>query len=298
MKIAYYPEGDRTLASSRMRVYRVGDALEKRGHQVAYNPFNAAGCSVMVVQKKAAYHLRETMRQARAHGVRVIWDCDDWLADGPVDLVDTITVDTPSKRELYPGAMVVPDALDVDDGAPVKIMHAETLERVVWFGGADNVHHAGNVAEACRRMGLMMTVITNLDRAIWAFDPNVTGVMWGLKTVDGDLVKHDAAVCSYVPDPRGLEWVHSKSANRVLKAWGLGLPVAGTPIPDYVEVGLHYLATTVPEWITVLDQLRDRTAREVDALAGWHVAQKYQADRIAALWERVFIYEPAHIGRG
>jgi hypothetical protein len=55
MKIAYYPAGPRTFASSRMRCYRPADALKAMGHEITVNelPLNA---DVLVVQKRWDIH--------------------------------------------------------------------------------------------------------------------------------------------------------------------------------------------------------------------------------------------------
>jgi hypothetical protein len=291
VKIVYYTAGDRSFASSRLRAWMVGDALAEMGHQITFNvdpnwPF----ADVHIFQKR--FDLSNMMEGLSKAGRCIVWDCDDYIADGPVIWADIVTVDTSVKQTLYPDAVVVPDVLDVPDGAIIKMEHSDDLNRVVWFGNADNLYHAANAAEACEHLGLCFVVITQLDK--------VTGEQrgmasewheWDLSTIDGLLIQCDLAACSYMadgPGPWPQAWVNSKSANRLLKAWGLGMPVVGTPIPSYVEAGLAHQATTIDEWIRELEMMRICGVRMGDAIRGVNVASAYRADIVAGQWLEVF----------
>lgn len=289
MRIAYYTAGDRSFASSRLRAWMVGDALSRLGHQVTFNADpNETTADVYVFQKR--FDLPDMMCDLRTIGKPVIWDCDDCIPDGPVEYADLVTVDTPVKRALYPGAVVIPDALDVSEKATMKADHTNELNQVVWFGNADNLYHAANVAEACKRLDLRMVVITQIDK-VSVEQRELAGAWheWDLSTIDDLLTSCDLAACSYVFDGEWPHaWVNSKSANRMLKAWGLGLPVIGTPIPSYVEAGLVHQATTVEEWRRELDVMRSSVARLKDAQYGMAIASAYRADLIAERWLEVF----------
>jgi hypothetical protein len=267
----------------------VGDALSRLGHQVVFNqdPNEEPG-DVNIFQKR--FDLPELMARLRNADKRVIWDCDDYIPDGPIEYADLVTVDTLAKLELYPGAVIIPDALDIPDDATPKTHHTEELNRVVWFGNADNLYHAANVSGACKQLGLCFVVITQLDKVPdeqreWASE----WYEWDLSTIDNLLIQCNLAACSYVSDGLWSQaWVNSKSANRLLKAWGLGLPVIGTPIPSYVEVGLLHKATTVDEWCDELRIMSGHATRLADARNGMTVASTYQAKRIANKWLEVF----------
>jgi hypothetical protein len=287
MIISYYTAGPRTWPSSRLRAYMVGDVLEQWGHTVWYNPPDASHSDVIVLQKR--FDLNERIAGWRNAGARVFFDVDDYMPDGPALLVDTVTVDTSAKLDLYPGAVIVPDCLDIQADSPRKMAHNENLRRVVWFGSADNVYHITNAAEATRRLGLEFIIITDLERHPVGQAHGVTGVQWSLSNVDQYIVEADLVVCPYVFTGKwGKAWVQSKSANRVLKAWGLGMPVAATPIPSYVEIGTQHFASTVDDWLITLRGLMDQEARERDASRGWRIAQQYRAEQIASQWLRVF----------
>jgi len=299
MKIVYFTEGPETLASSRLRCYRPGRALAQAGHDVQFNPERISGVDVIIIQKRAWERFGrrgiETLKQV---GARIVWDVDDLYVwnDPPTDLVDLVTVDTAAKLKVYPGAVVVPDCLDVDDDAPRKTQHSEWLRSIVWFGGGDNAYHARNAIEAANQLHLEMTLITNLAGSslnVGYYD-NVHGVQWDVSNIDAAIIAADLVVCPYVfngPQPR--EWIEAKSANRVYKAWGLGMPVAGTPIPSYIEAGLNYQGETIDEWRALYTVLAGRQAREYAAEQGYALAQTQRADVIKDAWLRAFevVYE-------
>lgn len=293
MRIAYHTAGDRSMASSRLRAWMIGDALERMGHEV-YLPnqfWPATLPDVMVFQKVFHANAIAEMKEYRRRGVRIVWDCDDYIPNGPVGCADVVTVDTPAKLDLYPNAVVIPDALDIEDGDLwVKSGHAATLQSVVWFGNADNVYHAGAVAEACRELGLQLKIITQID-ALKAGDtpPDARLIEWNPNTVDAHIARADVAACSYVLQGRWSEaWVKSKSANRLLKAWGLGMPVVGTPIPSYMAAGLGHWATTADEWVTALAMMQSAAVRAEDGERGLLIANNYRAEVVANKWLEVF----------
>lgn len=288
MRIAYFPAGPRTFASSRMRCYRPGEALEKLGHEVSYAALSTV--DVVVIQKR--YDLPVLMQDLRQRGVRVIFDVDDMMFDlSPFELADVVTTDTEYKREQWPTAVVVPDCLDLDDDAPKKSVQADYLKRAVWIGSAENVYHIRYAAEACNRLGIELIVITDTNSPKFAaYSRDVTGVQWSLDTVDQQMIECDVCLCPYVISGGewGEAWVRSKSENRIVKAYGLGLPVIGTPIPSYVSAGLQYCAETTEEWIAALQAISPRAAREVDAERGYLIAQQYRAEVVAEKWLEVF----------
>lgn len=289
MKIAYYTAGGREMASSRLRAWKIGDAFSAMGHEVTFNEEpGTIRPDVAVFQKR--FDLNGLMTAYRNWGTFVVWDCDDHMANGPTAYADLVTVDTPAKLALYPGALVVPDALDLPDGTPVKVDYETRLTSVVWFGNPENFYHAATVATACRQLGIQFNVITRVDglsdieraRADHLYE-------WSIYDVEERIIESDLVVLPCLPDGRWSgEWVRSKSANRLLKAWGLGMPVIATPIPSYIEVGLLHQATTPQEWIEQLTLMKHVHARVEDAERGVRIAIQYHAHLIAQQWLEVF----------
>ena len=251
---------------------------------------NLVKCDVVVVQKR--FDFSQEIAFYKAQGIPVVFDCDDLMENIPFNGVDVVTTDTPYKKEYWrkPNVIVVPDALDLDADSPKKSTHADVLQRVVWCGNPENVYHIANAAEACQHLDLEFTAITDLGKTgSWACDRNVQGIQWDVDSVDEELIQHDLFVAPFLFDGQwGEEWVKSKSANKVLKAWGLGLPVIGCPIPAYEDAGVKYLAYTVEEWVTAFTALMECTAREQDAERGYTIAQQYRAERVAPQWLDVF----------
>lgn len=297
MRIAYFSAGDENFASSRLRVHKIAAELRKlEDVEVVINGYPWTS-DVIVVQKRI--DLYSVMQQAKEQGIRVVYDVDDCMPNliDPSE-VDVITVDTAAKLELYPGAVVVPDCLDVSEYHPQKSVHTDNVTHLVWTGNADNLYHMANVAQACRDLCIVWTVVTDLQSPVfmetirpWAKDVKgwMQCIQWNKDSVDRILVPHDLFVAPFMFDGKwSSEWVKSKSANRILKAWALGLPVAGTAIPAYTEAGLRYQAQTVEEWRDILTQLQDPVLRAQDARRGSDIAQQFTADKVAKQWLEVF----------
>lgn len=293
MKIEFFPCGTRRTASSRLRAYMIAEALSDMGHDVGLSLYNTspdtapAGTDVVVIQKR--FYLKALAQHCMAQGIRVVFDCDDLIDGADQFPCDVLTTDTPFKAVRWPRAMVIPDVLDIEPGAEIKTRHRDTLGNVVWTGNAENTYHLANVAAACSRLNLALTVITDLASSAYAYYNGVSGVAWDVDTVDAELVQADLAVCPFVLEDGAWseDWVKSKSANKLLKCWGLGLPVIGTPIPSYVEAGLRYKASTVDEWTAQLLNLRSPLLRRADAQRGYALAQKYRAGEVARRWLEV-----------
>ena len=83
-------------------------------------------------------------------------------------------------------------------------------------------------------------------------------------------------------------WVAAKGENRLLKAWALGMPVAGAGIESYCDHGMRYFAQTTEHWVHVFGLLRSMSARQADAELGRATALKNSASIIAQKWLEVF----------
>lgn len=288
MNIVYYTAGSRDWASSRLRAWKVADALQELGHTVTMNPPLLPETDVLVVQKRT--DVVDAMQIARKRGVRIIYDVDDYIPNLPVDCADVVTVDTPAKQDLYPRALVIPDCLDIDEHSPVKADHAPRLERIVWYGNAENAYHVRDAYTAARRLGLQLFLITSEPpRELLVQLAGAQWFGWQAQSIDQEIIAHDLVICPYIFDGDWPEtWVKSKSANRILKAWALGMPVAGTAIPAYVDAGLKYCASTVADWERTLTTLMDQQARILDANVGLRIAYAFDARSLVYQWLQVF----------
>jgi hypothetical protein len=287
MRINYFPAGGLEFASSRLRVFKIAAALRNLGHGVIFKDFSIANCDAIVFQKNWNHY--GAMQMFKAAGKRIIFDVDDLIATPIPPEVDVITVDTAAKLALFPNAVVIPDALDVESNSPRKVEHAEKLTKVVWVGNSENTYHLRNAAEACRRLGLELTVITDLHGRSYAHYDGVQGLAWDLHTVDDEMIKADLFISPFIFDGEwGEAWVKSKSPNRLLKAHALGLPVVATMIPSFEDVGIFCAAYTVDEWVGALRMFESKEVRERDAERGLAIAQRYTADKVVEKWLEVF----------
>lgn len=287
MKIAYFPLGGLDVASSRLRVHKIVPELQSWGHEVEVLPISATKLvgdfDLVVVQKRL--DLRGEMTRWQ---VPSVFDFDD-----PTPRLPKCTLVTAGSEELHrrhPSSVYIPDALDVDNVDVYKSKHPDDIKRVCWFGLACNAYHAEAVKDACNELGLQLVIITDVDgKHTYTRWQGVEYIKWELETVDCNIMACDLVVCPYLHGGRWpASWVEAKGENRVLKAWALGMPVAGTPVPSYVEHELQHWATTVDEWKVVLERLRSRRLRIIDARYGRQIALQRTADRVASLWEQAF----------
>lgn len=294
MIINYLTAGSRDFASSRLRAYLPGDEIAKYGHTVTFNGGIETPADIFVFQKRFNERDQALMRQCHARGIKVVLDVDDMMNDIPFSLADVLTTDTKYKQEFWPNAVVVPDVCDIESGAIRKSVHTENLTKVVWVGNAENAYHLRDCASACHFLRIELTVITDLNNRAYsnfAYTDGVQGVAWDVKTVDAEMIKADVAVFPLVfdgPYAHRREWIESKSENKIVKAWALGLPVIGTPIPSYLAAGLRNSASTHDGWVEALERFRPRGTRIADAKAGAKTAKTYAVEKIALKWMDVF----------
>lgn len=270
----------REAASSRLRAYLIGDVLQHQGHEVLYDPPAVTPVDAAVFVK---WGDQETFAAWRAAGAKVVFDMPDyWPHQVPLAAhADAVTVNTPGVFDLYRdrNPVLIPDALDVTPASPLKTGQAPDVLSVCWYGGWYSIENAAMVGRACQALGLTFVMITGFPADIPAPSYPVEIVPWSLETIDQAITACDVAAC---PSARP----HA-SPNRPLKAWALGMPVAGTPIRSYVEVGLRHQATTLDEWITALETLRDPALRQADADAGWITTRAFRAEVLAERWLEV-----------
>jgi hypothetical protein len=268
------------------------DTYETLGHSVKFNPTKIEKADVVVFQKRA--DLVTLMRRYRQHGTRVVLDVSDY-GRYPAQHADITVVGTKQLTTLYPCAIIVPDVLDINDSVTPRTTHNDDLLKIVWFGTPENTMQAGPVATACNRLGLSLHMISNHTRRYAVRIPGTVRLPWSLATIDSLLVRYDLAACPFILEGcqgfksfRSKAYLACKSGNRPLKAWALGLPVIGSPIPSYIDCGVVHLATSVDEWTEKLIELRSRTLRAEDAARGATLIAPYRTEVVAQQWLKVF----------
>jgi hypothetical protein len=288
MRIVYYTLGNSVTGSTRLRVLVPAQYLRTSGCEVILNPTRPVPADVAVFQKRA--DMPGLMRQYRTNGARVVMDICDF-GKFPAELADVTVVSVPYLKRWYKDALVIPDALDVNESSKPKRRHEDMLRSVVWFGGPENIVQASNVAVACQRIRLPLTVISNHKSKYATKLAGAQYRQWTLGQIDRMLPQYDLAVCPFLldgPKFRSLEYLSCKSPNRPLKAWALGLPVAGSPIPSYRQCGVQHMATSIDEWVALLNGLRMVELREEDAARGMMIADNYRTEVIGRMWLELF----------
>jgi len=290
VKILYFAFGQKTTASSRLRVYKIAEVLRRLGDivdiKISYADVGKGDYDLIVVQKRQDFS-RE-MNRWLGNGIPVVFDIDD-----PTDRIPPHTMLTVGSKELqkrHENSVYIPDCLDLPFDYSPKVGHRAELKKVCWFGLACNLYNAKPVYNACCELGMELVVVTDLygkhEYPEWE---HATYIEWELDTVDEVITRCDLVACPYIFSGKwNADWIQAKGENRLLKAWALGMPVIGTPIPSYVEHGLRYPAMTEPEWVDALSALKDRNLRKQDAERGRLVASERVADNVARKWKEVF----------
>lgn len=301
MKVLTATMGGVDVASSRLRVWYLLSELRNLGHTIVTCANAPSWLSFIENEPFDICLFQKTFNWVgaawgRTRGLPRIFDCDDAIPDIPFDTT-VLTTDTHEHlvffRSIdYEGrAVVIPDTLDIQPDIKPKQQHNKELRHCVAVCNTENLYHLAVAAEAIEALGLELTVYTNRLHSKFslhkAFLPSsVSYAPWSLD-IDEKLKEADLMICPYVRkehDP----WVNGKSANRLLKGWGLGLPVIGTPIPSYVEAELWMRAETYDEWIAALEKMGSQERRENDAVEGMARTWRYSPSQIALMWDRLF----------
>lgn len=290
MRILYFALGLETTASSRLRVYKVAEALRRLGDtvdiKISYADVKRGDYDLIVVQKRQDFHRK--MTRWIGNGIPVVFDFDDLTDAVPTHTL--LTAGSKVLQEKHPSSIYIPDCLDISSDYAPKVKHEDKLSRICWFGLACNLYHAEPVYKACCELGMKLVIITDVDGQHeyprWEYAEYVE---WELDTVDQNITGCDLVACPYIFSGRwDRDWIQAKGENRLLKAWALGMPVVGASIPSYREHGLKYVAETKQEWVDVLSALRDKKLREKDAESGRLIAVDRLADSVVKEWRMAF----------
>jgi glycosyltransferase involved in cell wall biosynthesis len=320
--IAWIPCGDRNNPGSRLRVFDVADALEKR-HTVTsvLPPFQLTERpDCVVLQKACDRNALAFLEQVKSAGSRCLYDlCDPiWLqqdinrqrgwdvdkAIGLADEVITPTVTMSSEIKLrYPHAKCrcIPDAVDMN--APQFRLakgHAEnTLLRIGWIGTALNMEHLHMVAGALRELNrsrpLVFRLITAAHQGMIPALPDipVEFVPWTIDGYAGRVAECDVMV---IPMPLN-DWTRGKSANRLQLCLALGVPAVVSPLPSFLELldghgELAYVARSGDEWMERLSTLLHPNLRNrVGAVGRAFIRAEHSMERRIESWEAVLAGE-------
>lgn len=252
------------LASVRMRVLPACMAMKARasfGEQVPGQPdrllvTKIGGHDIQARQAQWLAHIE----QAKSRGAAVWIDYTDHhlgfasvmsnFYAAAMKLADVVTVPSACMQRLlsahWSGTIhVIPDAIEVENVAP-KNTKGEPAT-ALWFGHASNIGYLRNFLETGLAFdrSLRLIVLSNdvglrmlTERPIAAEQPlDILLGEWSIETMREAASQSDLCLIpSDVNDPRKM----AVSANRLVTALALGLPVAADRLDSYAEFAAYF----------------------------------------------------------
>lgn len=176
-------------------------------------------------------------------GTKILDVCDpDWMDGKPVieaaELCDAVTVSSRGLHDYLSKILQKPVYLIEDRVDPAqhlqKKVHSGRAQGAVWFGYHQNQQVLDAVLPTLKRLGLRLTVISDLpyfpSAAIQDVDKGwisayVKNVKFDQETVNDEIIGGGDFVLNNRPDTGKFKY---KSDNKTVIAWALGMPVAKT----------------------------------------------------------------------
>jgi len=305
MRIAGIAVADRRVASARLRLYSLLEALPKDFSYSILSDFDnpdgaLAACDILYVQKAAWKPVVELCRRARSLGKTIIYDIDDDFGVWPnmheetlCALASLITVDTFRRAELIrtltqAPVRVLPCMIDLaDDPARRPPRLRARLETACTFGNHDNVTQAVPWLSALKSRSVRALIIGPESAA--NLSAHGRFIAYRLGSFVSDLSEADLAVLQHPDDELG----NRKDNNRLIMAMSLGMPVIASNTQAYVEtlseVGFPELACNFSEsFVQLVDELASRERRLEIGLRFYDYAwEHYRPGRIASLFTEI-----------
>jgi hypothetical protein len=300
--------GPRDLPSSRNHGYRIHQYLKDRGwesqlvvtplHQLDDTPLlprdiTQSRCfqngDIVVFQKLYGPTTVAVLQSLKRLEVSTVFiDCDYPLKMAEAQLA-TVTV-CPSdslaaayRKEGVSNVVVIPESWEANC-PPRRVTKNNTKLRCVWFGMSDPLKEI-----ELRSLRQLQAEQLPEFKLIVVSDHQSADVQWNGDDSWDVIRQCDIAVIT----GNDYFWTQAKSANRVIQAMALGLPVVAYPLPAYRAVVRHgrngMLAKEAHEWICALSAMQDPDLRARVAAAGYRYARRYFClDRIGEQWCALF----------
>lgn len=302
MKIAGIAVGDRRVASARIRLYSLLEALPKEFSSSILSDFDnpevaLAECDILFVQKAAWRPVVDICRRAQALGKTIVYDIDDDFGVWPdmheetlCEMASLITVDSTQRATLLRGLTqapvhVLPCMIDLADDPARRTPHPrERLETACTFGNHDSV------AISAQWLGMLSSRSVS---PLAIGPPTAANLLppgrfrqFRLDSFVSDLNEADLAILQHPNDALG----NRKDNNRLIMAMSLGMPVITSQTQAYVEtlkdVGFPELAcSSSDDFLKLFDELAIRERRlEVGARFYEYAWENYSPGRIVNLF--------------
>lgn len=246
------------LASMRLRAGVAGDAIQQRGGAATFGERLPYPVDVLIVPKIGSDDVAnrtikwiKIIEEAKRNGVKVVLDYTDHhlgfrspMSDfysKALELADVFVVPSASMQvNLFSvsgrSSVVIPDAVEYDLSVPRA--RSNVIPMLLWFGHPSNLpflfsfFKKFNVMDCCE-----LTIVTSSDGLAWVKDnhsvfnlPKCRLVSWSLDVLPKVATESDLALLPVgINDPRK----SGASANRLLTALALGLPVLAQSLRSY-----------------------------------------------------------------
>ncbi len=298
------PVGDRSVASARLRLYSLLEALPPGYSCEIVSAEHAeravAECDVLYVQKAAWPAVVGACRRARALGKRVVYDIDDDFGVWPgmdeaavCALATAVTVDSVRRAAWLRGLVgtpvhVVPCMIDLArDPARRAPRVREQAASACAFGNHGSIEHAAPWLGALAARSVDTYAIGPASAAESV--PGSRFVEFRLERFVADLLEADVAVLRHPADAFG----DRKDNNRLIMAMSLGLPALCSATDAFAQTlndaGLSQLACDgLDDVAGAFELLRPRERRaEIAARSYAYAWENYRPERVAASFARV-----------
>lgn len=170
-----------------------------------------------------------------------------------------------AKKPIY----IVPDRLDLEWHEPRKTIHNIEMKRLVWYGYNENLRVLEPYLYDILSQGYDLTVLSDKFFSSLVlpggWGKQITFKVWDPESANRIIRQHDCVFVGRDPD----EYLRQfKSNNRAITSWALGLPVAY----DTKD----------------LENLKSKTAREINVNQGWYeVRRNYDIRHSAGEYDRI-----------
>jgi len=268
-RIFCIPWGDRTIASSRLRIYQPFPYLE---NAVIGTPKKYKKGDVLIIQKALRH---DELEKAQKEGAKVVYDIDDNYMDKKdfvqmAEDADLVTVGSSFFHRYFPEAPVIDDSLDWD--GTIKQDYTKT-NTVGWVGfGFHSFIDA--ISPVFWQKG--MVVRTIVGKEYLPLYNRYEAVEWTLDTVDKKIAECDFTVIYLDPD----DWSMAKGMNKLLKSWAIGVPCFFSYNPEYDRV-VH--ESGIFGYMTRNWDMQDYSKPWIPAMREY--ALTFSPQRIAKQWE-------------
>lgn len=323
MTLSFIPAGNEQVASSRIRVYCILNALRRRQVRVAVGFDESA--DALIVQKRVTAEILEAVRECKKQRKLVIYDCDDigsaleaWapsrLRRAMIRSADLVTTNSPGFRAAlltrYSARKVtiIPDAIDYYLKVPVErpIRESSSL-RLLWFGSHRNLPLLEKYLDVLKSIPKChLWICTNVSALAPAIKSRSRSVRLSKSHRRLDALKHEsislsewevdtfpALLCScdlsFLPHD-GTAADRAKSSNRMIASIAWGTPVIASRTIAYEDtarkMGLLDCLFDRPNDVPALvESWRSAASRQrYLSLAQPWVLKNHSADVVAGKW--------------